>query len=77
MLTSIAAGKEKRLEHFIHEMPRFSETAMIKDVLLEMHKKRVHMIVIMNEQEKVIGLVTMQDILEKIVGNIREELPAS
>ena len=77
MLTSIAAGKENRIEHFIHKMPRFSENSMIKDVLLEMQKNRVHMTVIMNEQEKIVGLVTMEDILEKIVGEIREELPAS
>lgn len=77
MLTSIAAGKENRIEHFIHKMPRFSENSMIKDVLLEMQKNRVHMTIIMNEQEKIVGLVTMEDILEKIVGEIREELPAS
>lgn len=77
MLTSIAAGKENRIEHFIHEMPHFSETSMIKDVLLVMQKNRVHMTVIMNKQQKIVGLVTMEDILEKIVGEIREELPAT
>ena len=76
MLTSIAAGKENQMEHFIHEMPRFSEKATIKDVLLTMQKNRVHMIVTVNEQGKIVGLVTMEDILEKIVGEIREELPA-
>ncbi|MGN1401367.1 MAG: hemolysin family protein [Bacillus sp. (in: firmicutes)] len=77
MLTSIAAGKEASIEKFIHEMPRFPETALIKDVLLAMQKNRIHMTVVMNEQEKVVGLVTMEDILEKIVGEIREELPAT
>ncbi len=77
MLTSIAAGKENDLEHFIHKMPSYSETSLIKDVLLNMQKNRVHMIVVKNEQGKIAGLVTMEDILEKIVGEIKEELPAT
>ena len=77
MLTSIAAGKEADLEHFIHKMPSYSETSLIKDVLLNMQKNRVHMIVVKNEHGKIAGLVTMEDILEKIVGEIKEELPAT
>ena len=77
MLTSIAAGKENDLEHFIHKMPSYSETSLIKDVLLNMQKNRVHMIVVKNKQGKIAGLVTMEDILEKIVGEIKEELPAT
>ena len=77
MLTSIAAGKDNEIGHFIHKMPSYPETSLIKDVLLNMQKNRVHMIVVKNGQGKIAGLVTMEDILEKIVGEIKEELPAT
>ncbi len=77
MLTSIAAGKEQRIEKFIHEMPRFKETSPIKDVLQVMQKSRVHMTLVTDIEGNLTGLVTMEDILEKIVGEIREELPAT
>nr|WP_308937091.1 hypothetical protein [Cytobacillus oceanisediminis] len=43
ILTSMAAGIEVNMDNFIHEMPRFLETSLIKDVLLKMQESRVHM----------------------------------
>jgi CBS domain containing-hemolysin-like protein len=73
MLTSIAAGRERKMEEFIHEMPRFHEVTPIKDVLLKMQQSRVHMAVVTDEYGGTAGLVTMEDILEEIVGEIRDE----
>ncbi|WP_175640310.1 hemolysin family protein [Metabacillus schmidteae] len=73
MLTSIAAGREKRMEGFIHDMPCFSESTPIKHVLLKMQQSRVHMGIIQDEEGSTTGLVTMENILEEIVGDIREE----
>ncbi len=73
MLTSVAAGRQKKIEEFIHTIPLFSESASIKDVLLKMQQSRVHMAIIQNELGHTTGLVTMENILEEIVGDIREE----
>ena len=73
MLTSIAAGRERKLEDFIHEMPHLSASTPIKEVLLKMQQSRVHMAIIKDESGQTTGLVTMEDILEEIVGEIREE----
>ncbi|MCP3764780.1 hemolysin family protein [Domibacillus sp. A3M-37] len=73
MLTSIAAGREQKMEEFIHQMPRFHEATPIQDVLLKMQQSRVHMAVVTDEYGGTAGLVTMEDILEEIVGEIRDE----
>ncbi|WP_404442097.1 hemolysin family protein [Sutcliffiella horikoshii] len=73
ILTSVAAGREVILEDFIREMPQFKETSFIKDVLLKMQESGVHMAVVTDKQGNTTGLVTMEDILEEIVGEIRDE----
>lgn len=73
ILTSAAAGREVKIDDFIREMPRFPETSYIKDVLLKMQESRVHMAVVTDQQGITTGLVTMEDILEEIVGEIRDE----
>ena len=53
--------------YFIPEMMNIS------NLLKEMQKKRVHMALVIDEYGGVSGLVTMEDILEEIVGEIRDE----
>jgi putative hemolysin len=49
------------------------ETMKISNLLKEMQKKRVHMALVIDEYGSVSGLVTMEDLLEEIVGEIRDE----
>jgi len=49
------------------------ETMKISILLREMQKKRVHMAVVIDEYGAVSGLVTLEDLLEEIVGEIRDE----
>ncbi len=49
------------------------ETMKISKLLREMQKKRVHMALVIDEYGGVSGLVTMEDIIEEIVGEIRDE----
>ncbi len=73
MLPNVVAGRETKMEEFIHEMPIFFQTSPIKNVLLKMQQERVHMALVKNERGVIVGLVTMEDILEEIVGEIRDE----
>ncbi|SHT61343.1 Conserved membrane protein of uncharacterised function [Mycobacteroides abscessus subsp. abscessus] len=74
MLTSIAAGRKGEIGDFIHDIPRFKQSISIKDVFLKMQQTRTHMAIVTDDQGVSVGLVTMEDILSEIVGEIRDEL---
>ena len=49
------------------------ETMKISFLLREMQKKRVHMAIVIDEYGAVSGLVTLEDLVEEIIGEIRDE----
>jgi putative hemolysin len=60
--------------HKIIKPPMFiPETMKISILLREMQKKRMHMAIVIDEYGAVSGLVTLEDLLEEIVGEIRDE----
>jgi putative hemolysin len=49
------------------------ETMKISFLLRDMQKKRVHMAIVIDEYGAVSGLVTLEDLIEEIIGEIRDE----
>lgn len=49
------------------------ETMKVSNLMRRMQKERVHMAIVVDEYGSVSGLVTMEDLLEEIVGEIRDE----
>lgn len=73
MLTDIAVGRTKDVTSFIHDIPRFKNSTSIKNVFLKMQQTHKHMAIVTDGKGVIIGLVTMEDILSEIVGEIQDE----
>jgi CBS domain containing-hemolysin-like protein len=57
-------------------LAHISESARVDEVLREMREGRVHLALVHDEHGTVIGLLTLEDILEEIVGEIEDEFDA-
>lgn len=63
----------EHISELIHDIIHVTESDSIQSVLEKMKIKRVHIAIVYNQQDKLVGIITMEDILENIVGNIEDE----
>lgn len=64
------------LEDMLQPVITVSEAMPIKHLLKKMQKERAHMAVLADEYGGTSGMITIEDILEEIVGDIRDEFDA-
>ena len=57
----------------LHQPFFVPENKKIDDLLYDFQEKRVHMAIVVNEYGETEGLVTMEDIIEEILGEINDE----
>lgn len=60
-------------QHLVRKPLYVPESKMIVDLLREFQKNQVHIAIVVDEFGSMAGLVTMEDILEEIVGEINDE----
>ena len=74
-LMRAAAGQlqQKPLGEILHEPLFVPRTTPVKRLFLTFKQKKVHMAIVVSEYGKVLGLVTMDDLLSQIFGVIRDE----
>jgi putative hemolysin len=60
----------RKILHPVHFVP---ETKKTGDLLKELQKRRTHMALVIDEHGSLVGLVTLEDLLEEIVGEIQDE----
>jgi CBS domain containing-hemolysin-like protein len=67
------AGPDTPIEPAIREVPIFPETKPLDDLLAELQRQRSSLAVVSDEYGRTVGITTVEDILEEVVGEIEDE----
>lgn len=73
MVTNLVLGRSLNMKKHIHPIPFIHESTRLQDVLVKMKKEHIHIAVVMDEYGGTSGIISMEDILEEIVGDIQDE----
>ncbi len=73
LFTSLWEKPETRIRNIVRDMLFVAPSMPVIDLLLEMRHKRVHMALVVDEFGGTDGLVTIEDLVEEIVGEIEDE----
>jgi CBS domain containing-hemolysin-like protein len=65
--------KRKRLSGIVRDVLIVAPSMRVLDLLLDMRLSRVHMAMVVDEYGGIDGLVTIEDLVEEIVGEIEDE----
>lgn len=66
-------GKPINIEDIIQKALYVSEMKLISEVLYEMQRTKIHMAIVKDQYGGTSGIVTMEDIIEELVGEIYDE----
>jgi len=73
LLRLALSGVETDLTDLARPLTRVSEAILVDQVLRELRQKRQHLALVVDEFGTTVGLVTIEDIIEEIVGEFEEE----
>lgn len=73
LLAHLLENRDFKWQELIRPAYFVPETKKINDLLEEFRSKKVHMAIVVDEYGGTSGIVTMEDILEEIVGDINDE----
>ena len=73
LLQHIEKPAEIKLDALLRPLHHVPETAKIDAVLRQMQSMHQHMAIVLDEFGSMVGILTLEDLLEEIVGEIRDE----
>ena len=69
----MAEGPHADIEPLVRDAPIVPETKPLDDLLADLQRQRSSMAVVIDEYGRVAGIVTVEDIVEEVVGEIADE----
>ena len=73
LIKALTSEAKFNLEELLKPVKFVPKTKMIDDLFKELQKNKVHLAIVLDEYGETAGVVTIEDILEEIVGNIFDE----
>ncbi len=71
--TLMDEGPDASIEPVVHDAPIVPETKPLDDLLADLQRQRTSLAVVIDEYGRVAGIVTVEDIIEEVVGEIADE----
>jgi CBS domain containing-hemolysin-like protein len=69
----LSQGEEASFEGAVREAPLVPETKPLDDLLADLQRERTELAIVIDEYGRTVGIVTIEDIIEEIVGEITDE----
>ena len=66
-------GEHDAIEPLVRDAPIIPETKPLDDLLAELQRQRTELAVVVDEYGRVAGVVTVEDIVEEIIGEVQDE----
>ncbi len=63
----------RTVRELVRPIPFVPETKPVSDLMRQMQQENTHMVIVVDEYGNTAGLATMEDLLEVIIGEIRDE----
>lgn len=76
VLSKVVTGEEFAIRDIMRDAYFVPESKKIGDLLSEFRTRRIHIAICVDEYGGTAGLVTMEDVLEELVGDIQDEFDA-
>jgi CBS domain containing-hemolysin-like protein len=73
IVAMMPSRREAQIQPFIRPLSRLAATASLNEALKSLLGRREHMALVENEQHRIVGLVTLEDLMEEIVGDLPDE----
>jgi CBS domain containing-hemolysin-like protein len=73
VLTAGVQNGNSELRSLARPLPRISDATLVDELLRELRRGRQHMALVVDEHGTAVGIVTLEDVLEEIVGEIEDE----
>jgi len=73
LLMMISKKEDKKLREIVRPILFVPESLKVNQLLRELRQQHVHMAIVLNEHGMLTGLITLEDVLEEIVGEISDE----
>jgi CBS domain containing-hemolysin-like protein len=76
LFSAFAAGKKPDLRSIVREPIYCNEDARVEEVRREIQRRGIHLVIVQDRKQAFAGILTLEDLVEEFVGEIRDEQDA-